>query len=278
MAGDAVRAEAASQAGMAGLDRDGFEPALLDLVGPWLDGPTDVIACGMVGARQGWAEAPYAAVPCPPLGPAPIRAPVRDPRLRVHLVPGLKQARPADVLRGEETQIAGFLARHPGWDGVLCLPGTHTKWAHLSAGEVVSFQTFMTGELYLALARHTILRHSLDGAGWDAEAFATGLSDGMARPERLAARLFGLRAADLLEGTGPDASRARLAGLLLGAELTAARPYWLGQNVALIGTPELTSPYRTALDTQGVPATTEDGAEMVRAGLACVHAHLKDRS
>lgn len=276
MAGETVRAEAHSDAGMGTLDRAGFEPALLALIGDWLEGPTDVLACGMVGSRQGWVEAPYAAVPCAPLGPAPVRAACADPRLRVHVIPGLKQPKPADVMRGEETQIAGFLARNPGWDGVICLPGTHTKWAHISAGEVVSFQTFMTGELYFTLARHSVLRHSLADAGWDAEAFAEGLSDGMARPERIAARLFGLRATDLLEGRAPDATRARLSGLLIGAELVAARPYWLGQQVALIGAPKVTAPYQTALDAQAVPARIADGAEMVRAGLASAYASLRE--
>lgn len=276
MAGETVQAEASSEAGMGTLERAGFEPALLALVGDWINGPTDVMACGMVGSRQGWAEAPYAAVPCTPLGPAPVRAPCADPRLRVHVIPGLKQANPADVMRGEETQIAGFLARNPDWDGVICLPGTHTKWAHISAGEVVSFQTFMTGELYFTLARHSVLRHSLAEPGWEDEAFAEGLSDGMTRPERLAARLFGLRATDLLEGRAPDATRARLSGLLIGAELVAARPYWLGQNVALIGAPKVTAPYQTALEAQAVPARIADGAEMVRAGLATAYASLRE--
>lgn len=276
MAQDRVLAEAASDAGMSALGRADFEAALLALIAGWLDGPTDVLACGMVGSRQGWQEAPYSAVPCTPLGAAPVRAHAADPRLRVHIVPGLKQVRPADVMRGEETQIAGFLARNPGWDGVVCLPGTHTKWAHVSAGEVVSFQTFMTGELYFTLARHSVLRHSLTEAGWDAEAFADGLKDGMARPERLAARLFGLRAADLLENASPEATRARLSGLLIGAELVAARPYWLGQQVALVGAAKVTGPYKTALDQQAVPVQIVDGAEMVRAGLKVAHDSLKE--
>lgn len=276
MRGTTPVAEAASDAGMGTLTRDGFEPALLELVEPWLDGETDLVACGMVGSRQGWAEAPYATVPCRPLGATPARAPATDARLRVHLIPGLKQLNPADVMRGEETQIAGFMTRNPGWDGVLCLPGTHTKWAHLSAGEIVSFQTFMTGELYLTLARHTVLRHSLAGTGWEAEAFAAGVSDGMARPERLTARLFGLRAGDLLEDISPDATRARLSGLLIGAELIAARAYWLGQNVALIGAPDVTAPYRAALEAQAVTAQVADGSDMVRAGLAAAYSNLKD--
>ena len=64
-------AEATSDDGMGKLTRDGFEPALLRLIGPWLAGwPGPVVACGMVGSRQGWCEAPYRAVPCTPLDAA----------------------------------------------------------------------------------------------------------------------------------------------------------------------------------------------------------------
>ena len=92
MGRDGVVAQAMSEDGMGRLDRDGFEPALLRLIGPWLrDGQvTEVIACGMVGSRQGWHEAPYRAVPCAPLdAESLVTAPTRDPRIRVRLVPGL---------------------------------------------------------------------------------------------------------------------------------------------------------------------------------------------
>lgn len=49
-------------------------------------------------------------------------------------------------MRGEEIQIAGYLAEKPDFDGVICLPGTHTKWVRISAGEIVGFATFLTGE------------------------------------------------------------------------------------------------------------------------------------
>ncbi len=105
---------ATSDAGMGTLTRDGFEPALLDLIAPWLGpGNTPVIACGMVGSRQGWAEAPYRAVPCPAQSESLTRVAAEDRRLDVHIVPGVKQVSPADVMRGEETQIAGFLSQNP---------------------------------------------------------------------------------------------------------------------------------------------------------------------
>ncbi|MBP7242463.1 2-dehydro-3-deoxygalactonokinase [Amaricoccus sp.] len=268
-------AEAGSGAGMGGLARDGFEPALVALVAPWLaaDRRTDVLACGMVGARQGWIEAPYATVPCAPTGPA-VEAPATDPRLRVRILPGLRQDGAWDVMRGEETQIAGLIADDPGFDGVACLPGTHTKWAHVSAGEVVSFASFMTGELFALVSTASVLRHSVATEGWSAPDFAEAVEETLARPERLAGRLFGIRAEGLLAGLAPERARARLSGLLIGAELAAARPYWLGRDVVLVGAPALARAYREALALAGVAAREADAAAMTRAGLAAAWTRL----
>ena len=265
---------AQSACGMGKLPRDGFEPALLDLIGDWIDAPTPVIACGMVGARQGWVEAPYSAVPCPPLPSGFAQPQTRDPRLNVNVIPGIKQTDPADVMRGEETQIAGFLALNPNWDGVICLPGTHTKWVHVSADEVVSFQTLMTGDLFAAISGHTVLSHSM-GAGWDAAGFDAGLDDALSRPEKLAARLFSLRAEGLLNDMPADTARARLSGLLIGAELAATKPYWLGQQVAVIGEGTLAALYVRALATQSVAATQVNGDRITLAGLTAAYRQMK---
>lgn len=277
MGRDSIVAQAASDDGMGRLDRDGFEPALLRLIGPWLtDGRVmDVVACGMVGSRQGWHEAPYRAVPCTPLDPAAlVTAPTRDGRIRVRLVPGLKQAQPADVMRGEETQIAGTLALMPGFDGVICLPGTHSKWVHVSAGEVVSFQTYLTGEMFALLSEASVLRHGMQGGGWDEAAFDTGVSDALSRPERIGARLFGIRAEGLIAGLSAAAARARLSGLLIGTELAAARPYWLGQAVVIVGSEAISASYARALMGLGVAPRSVKGGDAVLAGLAATRAKV----
>jgi 2-dehydro-3-deoxygalactonokinase len=266
-----ILAEAASDAGMATLDRSGYEPTLLGLVEGWLapGKRTTVIACGMVGSRQGWAEAPYRNLPCAPVDAGSlVRVATKDPRLSLHLVPGLKQDKPADVMRGEEVQIAGALAAVPGFDGVICLPGTHCKWVHVSAGEVVSFQTFMTGEMFALLSGQSVLRHSVAPKGWDDAAFAKGLSDAQTRPERFAAQLFSLRAEGLIASLSPVAARARLSGLLIGAELAAARAYWLGQPVLLVGSDAVCGPYATALSAQGVTACCLAASACTIAGLS----------
>lgn len=277
MGREGVIAQATSDDGMGKLDRDGFEPALLRLIGPWLtEGRvTEVVACGMVGSRQGWHEAPYRAVPCAPLDPGSlVTAPTRDGRIRVRLVPGLKQANPADVMRGEETQIAGALALMPGFDGVICLPGTHSKWAHLSAGEVVSFQTYMTGEMFALLSQASVLRHGMQGEGWDEAAFDAGVSDALSRPERIGAKLFGIRAEGLIAGLPAAAARARLSGLLIGMELAAARPYWLGQAVVIVGSEGISNSYARALKGLGVEARLVMGGEAVLAGLSATQARV----
>ncbi len=273
---DRVIGTARSDRGMGGLDRDGFETAFLEIAGPFLaiGAVTDVIVCGMAGAREGWAEAGYAKVPCAPAGDAAVTVQTVDPRLNVRILPGLSQASPADVMRGEETQIAGFLRLAPDFDGVICLPGTHTKWAHVSAGEVVSFRTFMTGELFALLSKNSVLRHVVAGDGWDAGAFTSGLSDAMSRPESVAAKLFGLRASALLDAVPPATARAQLSGLLIGMELAASRPYWLGQRVALIGADALVALYETALAGQGVP-TEKPADDVTLSGLVAARHKLK---
>lgn len=276
MQGSRALTRRASDQGMAGLVQNGFAPVLLALVQDWLrDGPVPMIACGMVGARQGWVEAPYRPVPCAPVA-GPLTAATLRERQEVHIVPGLSQASPPDVMRGEETQIAGFLSLNPDWDGVLCLPGTHTKWVHLSAGEVVSFQTFMTGEIFALLCTQSVLRHSAQGTGWDDAAFDAAVSDTLSAPERLAARLFTLRAADLLHGKNAAQTRAALSGYLIGTEIAAARPYWLGQNLAILGMGAQARAYQNALAPQGVPALLVDSDRATLAGLTAAYQAWKE--
>ncbi len=273
-----VLAARESDQGMARLTPDGFEPALLALAAPLLDPGrvTDVVICGMAGARQGWIEAPYAPVPCSPLSQLPVRAPARDGRIAVHVLAGLSQAEPPDVMRGEETQIAGFLAHEPQFDGVLCLPGTHTKWVILRGGCVREFHTVMTGESFALYSEHSVLRHVME-PGWDASAFAAAVGQGRDRPESVATALFAIRARAMLDPAGaalPGVARARLSGLLLGLELAATRSIWQGRAVVVLGAPALCAHYIDALEASDAPAVRFDRDEPARAGLAVAHQRI----
>jgi 2-dehydro-3-deoxygalactonokinase len=266
-----------SDRGMSRLKSDQYEETLTSLISDILiDGQTiPVVCCGMVGAKSGWVEAPYLSVPCAPSGPAHI-VPVttKDQRISTYILPGLSQSNPADVMRGEETQIQGYIANHPHWDGVICLPGTHSKWVHVSAGEVISFQTFMTGELFEHLSQHSILRLSVGSEGCDQDAFENAVTDVMSSPQSFAARLFALRANDLVNGQNPVTARSQLSGYLMGLELAGARAYWLGQDIVLVGDTSLCTLYQSALDMMGAPARRLDATELTLNGLRSAYNYI----
>ena len=264
MDGDQVLAEASSDDGMGRLTQDRFEPALISLVSEWLgDGMTTVLACGMVGARQGWQEAPYRAVPCAPVAAGDtVKVETQDPRLDVRIIAGLSQAAPADVMRGEEVQIAGFLSQLPDFEGVLLLPGTHSKHVDLVDGQVQRFATHMTGEHFNLICAHSILKHSVAEGDHDPVAFADGVQIGCAG--NALKRLFSIRAEGLVGQSDPVAARSKLSGMLIGAELAdldTKRP------TMVIGSGALCDLYLAALVQIGVDAAARDGGDLVRAGL-----------
>ncbi|MCB9957539.1 MAG: 2-dehydro-3-deoxygalactonokinase [Rhodospirillaceae bacterium] len=279
-AADQVLAHAQSDRGMASLHPNEFEAALLDCIAPWLgDGPPlPVIACGMVGARQGWAEAPYSLVPCPPLAAqARIAVSCHDPRLTLHIVGGVAQHTPSDVMRGEETQIAGLLAGSPAFAGVASLPGTHCKWVRIADGKIRHFRTFMTGELFNLLTTRSVLRFSVASDAWDEAAFLAAVAEAAARPDTVPGLLFPLRAASLLGDVAPSAVRARLSGLLIGAELAAARDLWQDTPVAMIGADRLARAYCAAVAALGGDVTLHEGTALTLAGLARARVLVADR-
>lgn len=276
----AVHDSRASELGMAKLAREEFEPALLDLIAPWLAGVEKVIpvfACGMVGARQGWHEVPYEAVPCRPSIQF-SRVETQSAQIDMRICWGLKQLQPADVMRGEETQIAGLLRQTPEYEGVVCLPGTHCKWARLQQGEVTEFQSHMTGEIYDLLSKSSVLRFSIDDNDWSDEVFDAAVTEAMAEPSTITGRLFGLRAQSLVADTSSVGAAARLSGYLIGLELASTRAYWQGAKVSIIGASALAQHYQRALGLAGVSAQMLNTELMTLAGLTAAYAAYKDET
>ena len=258
--------------GMASLIPSEFEPYLISLIESWLPKEGNVkcpiIICGMAGAKNGWKEAAYLKAPCPPINKKKIiQVETYDQRISVSIVPGIMQTSPPDVMRGEETQIAGYLSKNPDFDGIICLPGTHTKWAHISANEIVSFKTFMTGEIFLSLSERSILKTSVQSNDFDSTSFLEAFEDTYSNPVLLSSKLFGLRAADLLENTSTKFLKSKLSGYLIGCELAGAKSYWLGQNIIMIGNNDLCILYQKALKRLGLNATIENTQNVTLDGL-----------
>lgn len=219
-----------------------------------------VVACGPLGPVR-------ETVPCAPLSGGLWQIDLGDPRVVLHAVPGLAQTEPADMMQGDETRIAGFLALNSDWDGVICLTGETSRWVHVSAGEVVSFRSFLSGAMLAAMAGGTVLGRWLSAPDLDKAAFEAAVADGLSRPEQMLARLWSAHAASTLQGLPAGIARARILGGLIGAELAATRPFWLGQQLAVMGEGEMPRLYVDALGAQGAPATQADAARMTRAGL-----------
>ena len=251
---DSVLAFRESNEGMKDLQQNEFEPVLLRLIESWLDDTkvTTVMACGMVGAKQGWVETPYLKTPCVPLDNNQLTtANTHDKRIKVHLVPGVMQHHPADIMRGEETQIAGFINKNLDFNGVVCLPGTHAKWANIKEGQITSFKTFMTGELFGVISSHTLIRHSTSIKGWNQDSFEAGVLEGFNNPGSIASNLFSLRAESIVNDLDRDQARSSLSGLLLGVELNGAQNFWKGNDVTLIGSELLSNNYHEGLKILG---------------------------
>ena len=258
--------------GMSSLKPSEFEPHLIDLIGNWLpkegNAKCPIIICGMAGAKTGWKEAVYLKAPCPPVNKEKIiQIETEDQRISVNIIPGIMQKSPPDVMRGEETQISGYLSKNPNFDGIICLPGTHTKWVHISAGEIVSFKTFMTGEIYQTLSKHSILKDSVKSNDFDFTAFLEAFEDIYSNPALISSKFFSLRAIDLLENTSTKFLKSKMSGYLIGSELAGAKSYWLGQNIVMIGNDDLCTLYEKALKKLGLNTTIENAENITLNGL-----------
>ena len=246
-------------------DKTGFAEALKLACGDWhaVQPDAPVIACGMIGSKQGWHEAPYLNVPLTVdrIGTS-LTSFDTGCGFRMHVVPGLlQQSALPNVMRGEETQIAGVVAqriaaRESTHNLLIGLPGTHSKWARVERDEIIHFDTFMTGEVYAALSNHTILgrtmQRSNDGAVDDA-AFRRGLAVA-GSPEGaigVLSTIFSCRTLGLTGALEATAQADYLSGLLIGHEVAALRRTIQDKpsgDIVLIGEPSLCARYQKALE------------------------------
>ena len=248
----------------------GFAPVLqqhLEKLGASRDVP--VLICGMAGARQGWVEAPYLATPSrlDRLHDGAVRVDVPGD---VRILPGIAHRDPAapEVMRGEETQILGAI--EDGFSGLVCIPGTHSKWVAIENGSIAGLTTFMTGELFSVITAHTILTHAVDAGTLPVRpnaVFHETLSAAASGTTELSSALFRLRAAQLLGFEQRADGAARLSGLLIGSEIAGATKRYGKQPVRLLASGDLGALYENALKHLGYAVETDDAEQTARRGL-----------
>nr|CAA6823877.1 MAG: 2-dehydro-3-deoxygalactonokinase (EC [uncultured Thiotrichaceae bacterium] len=272
-----VLAKADSDRGMSKLTSKQYESTLLDLIEGWLvDGETiPVLVCGMAGSREGWRQADYMPTPVKlPQQLSLVQVKTADPRIAVQIVPGIMQEQPADVMRGEETQMSGFLSENPDFSGILVLPGTHTKWVELEQGTLKRFSTVMTGELFATISHHSIIRFAVEGGELSLDAFDETFNTALKHPGGFSERLFSLRANTLLNNQPADTSFSSLSAELIALEINAAEHRFAPlqeKQLLIIGNDHLAELYQHALKLCGYKATSSSGEDLVLAGLHSVY-------
>ncbi len=255
--------------GAGGLIPDQFHDVLRDVAGDWLTEGLPVLVSGMAGARGRWREMPY--LPCP-AGVADLAGAVASPddAPLVRLVPGVaafEDERLQDVMRGEETQVFGLGLQD---DAVVVGPGTHSKWIRTTRGRITGFRTFMTGELFAAVRKGTILGADMGDPGVDDEAFAAGAARALRDPA-VTANLFSVRVEGLAGRLSATSAADYLSGLLIGAEI-AAQSDARDRPVILIGADTLCRRYAAALSLGGFnDVRIADGAAATALGLWRIH-------
>jgi 2-dehydro-3-deoxygalactonokinase len=251
-----VLARKETDQGIQGMSRERFPEVLLAAVADWraAHGPLKIYAAGMVGSRNGWVEMPY--VPCP-ADAATLAAAVKrltlEHGLDITFIPGLTDTAAVpfpDVMRGEETQLVGLGLQR---DVTVVMPGTHSKWARIEGGRIVRFHTFLTGEMYGLLAKHSFVAKAAEKpSAPNFDAYARGLNIALAEKARapgLLGRLFAVRSGWLAGEVAPAQMLDLLSGIVIGSEFDEAQTAgWFGpgQTIVLLGDDDMVDLYARA--------------------------------
>jgi 2-dehydro-3-deoxygalactonokinase len=172
-------------------------------------------------------------------------------------------------MRGEETHLVGSGLT----DGLVCLPGTHCKWAQMRDGKVASFATFLTGEFYALMREHSMVgrpaAEPADPVGFAEGVAASSLRGGIGGG--LLNKLFEARAATLTGHLSPEKLGPYLSGLLTGEEIAGAfRLYGRPKQVAIVADPPRAELYVQALEREGIAVQQHGQEETLLKGLAMI--------
>lgn len=177
-----------------------------------------VVISGMASSSIGMKELPYKELPFGIDGEdiySEILTATEKYPHEILLLSGAKTA--DDVMRGEETQLIGCLS-HPGKERIFIFPGTHSKHVRVKDGKAIDFSTYMTGEYFALLSKHSILAVSLAEASGSvgSNAFREGVKDSVRT--NILHQSFLIRTHQLFGKRTREENYHYLSGLLIGTE------------------------------------------------------------
>jgi 2-dehydro-3-deoxygalactonokinase len=251
-----------------------FEQAFHDVVGDWLraNPAVRIVACGMVGARGAWVEAGYVGSNADATELARNAAIIHvSSGQRIHVVPGVKSDEP-DVMRGEETQVVGANVGN----GVLLLPGTHSKWVCVADGRIAEFKTCFTGELNALLRQSSSVGKVLSVAPSleDADAISRGVARACEHRDWLH-QVFLFRARVVAGQVDVQAVSSELSAWLIASEFVQMRISAFSTDaISVIASEQLLPWYVRIADEFDMRCTAVDGERCVADGLWRVAARM----
>ena len=189
-----------------------------------------LILSGMASANIGMFEMDYAEMPFGKNGHDLVKKHFTLPNgSEVLLISGARSQ--AGMMRGEEIQALGLADQLDQYgNGILLLPGTHSKHILYEKGQYADLKTFMTGELFELLSQKSILENNVTSNAWSEErkqSFLEGVELGASG--KMTASLFSIRARHLLQNSEKEDNFYLLSGLLIGDELS----YLKNENAAI---------------------------------------------
>ena len=268
--------------GISQIDGD-FEEQFFELADDWLGEPATppVLLSGMVGSTIGWKDAPYLSCPVSTEQIADGRITFEARGVEFSILAGLRNTNPLgspDLMRGEELQLLGWLrsqATSPPRQ-LFALPGTHNKWALCKNGEVSTFLTAYTGELFALLRNHSILISDSSEFRFDEQVFLQGVKTASNMDDaQLIHTLFSTRAKQVVGDIAAEDALSYLSGLIISADISGALALFKDfDSLTIIGESSLSKHYELAANHYGVSVETCDPSAIAIAGFAAIYQQI----
>lgn len=213
-----------------------------------------IILSGMASSSIGMIELPYKELPFATDGNDLVLHTLLQAEGGLGKIVVVSGARTAtDVLRGEETILAGCDAPHDKHERLYIFPGTHSKHLTVKNGQAVNFTTYVTGEVFDLMANQSILSASIANNGREDEDLGQHFDEGvkLGSQSNLLSSMFKVRARQLFKEGSPQENYDYLSGLLIGCELSNVKSQNL-YNVTLVAGTALQQRYMHALNVLGL--------------------------
>lgn len=260
-----------SDKGIKFVPKGGFPTVYQELTADWRDSSSFTLMAGMVGSANGWEEAAYVQLPASPktVGKHIHKMSSMDD---IYIVGGLcchRADNTYDVIRGEEVQVIGLIAKLPQKRHLVCLPGTHSKWLEIDKNNIIdSFTTVMSGDFFSAICTSTIMAMMLDvPQEFSKVDFQKGIEIS-AGPGGIMAHMFKVRGARLFNQIERKHVESMISGIVIGSEIHDMKKLYDTESLLhVISSDALGKKYSLALEVLSIEHQVHASDELSLAGM-----------